>query len=67
MGTKVLGKDPDNLHGADTAALRELLERSSWQFFTSLMKGLKAWVCSKAHSTAAAHQSGTGWGLSAES
>lgn len=48
MGIKVLGKDPDNLHAADTAAFQELLERSSWQFFTSLMRGLKAWVCSKA-------------------
>lgn len=27
MGIKVLGKDSDSLHGADTAALLELLEK----------------------------------------
>lgn len=47
MGIKVLGKDPDNLHGADTASLLERW-KSSWQFLPSQRRGLKAWVCSRA-------------------
>lgn len=48
MGIKVLGKDPDNLDGADTAALLELLEKQLAIPLPSLMRGLKARVCSRA-------------------
>lgn len=63
MGIKVLGRHPDNLHRADTAALLELLEKQLAipPFSDEGTEGLGLF---KGHSIAAPHQSGTGWGLS---
>lgn len=66
MAIKVLGKDPDNLNGADIAALLELLEKQlAIPPFSD--KGAGGLGLFKGYSTAAPHQRGPGWWLSAVS
>lgn len=60
MGIKVLGKDPDNLHEANTAALLE----KQLAILCLSDEGAEGLGLFKVYSTPASHQSGTGWGLS---
>lgn len=59
MDIKVLGKDPEHLRGADTAAL---LEKQLAILYLS-DEGAEGLGLFKVYSTPASHQSGTGWGL----